>query len=271
MPTSPSIELPGLPSLPILHEDTLCFAIDKPAGWHVPLRPPFPPDQNLRRALEKSVEAKAPWAEERHLQYIAPVSTVEYDVSGIVVFIRDARDIGPFGTALSQRPTIREFLVVIGGKPKRRRWTCCLKIRPDPADPTRVLTHTQQGQSAETDFEVVGHGDGMALVIARPWTDRPHQIRAHLAAHELPIVGDTIYGFGRRAPVKQHGVLPRLRKEIRRETAPPLALRAIRLAFETPVSRVPVEILAPFDEFLAHFGFENDVDPETDPDDEAAT
>jgi len=50
------------------------------------------------------------------------------------------------------------------------------------------------GKEAQTGFKVVAQGDGAALVEARPFTGRTHQIRVHLAHCGLPIVGDSTYG-----------------------------------------------------------------------------
>jgi 23S rRNA pseudouridine1911/1915/1917 synthase len=50
------------------------------------------------------------------------------------------------------------------------------------------------GQASETAFAVVERRGDRVVLEARPATGRQHQIRAHLAAERLPIVGDVRYG-----------------------------------------------------------------------------
>ena len=255
MPPSSSIELPGLPPLAILHEDSRCLAVDKPPGVACTAADAAPGGPNLESLFESAIAANAPWATEREIRSLRLVRPLDPEIGGLLLLTRAPGSRLAFARAVEERRSIAQFLAVIGGKPPKRRWTSCLKIRPDPDAPDRVLTHTRQGQYAETDFEVIGHGEGMALVLARPRTARRHQIRAHLAASGVPILGDTDYGFGRRAPIKQHGALPRTESPGLRGHAVPLALRAVRLAFECPFRREPLDMSAPVDEFLADYGF----------------
>jgi len=55
-----------------------------------------------------------------------------------------------------------------------------------------------EGQSAVTNWKVLGRGDGLAWLQMEPVTGRTHQLRVHAAAMGWPIVGDNIYGNGPR-------------------------------------------------------------------------
>jgi len=255
MSPSPFIDLHGLPPLPILHEDSRCLAIDKPPGIACTSGDAAPGEPNLEHLFETAIAGQASWATEREIRSLRLVRPLEPEIGGLLLLTRAPGSRLAFARAVEERRAIAQFLAVVGGKPPKRRWTCCLKIRPDPEVPHRVLTHTRQGQFAETDFEIIGHGEGMALVLARPRTARTHQIRAHLAASGVPILGDTLYGFGRRAPIKQHGALPRTESPGTRAHAVPMALRAVRLAFQCPFRREPLDLSAPVEDFLAEYGF----------------
>jgi len=256
MPTQLTIDLPGFPPIQILHEDTHYLAIDKPAGALCTLLGSTTKATPLDAALELSVVRGDAWAQGRELKVLRLAHVLEPEISGVLLFSRSAGSRVALSNALEERQTLREYLAVVGGKPPRKHWTCCLKIRPDPAQPARVLTHASQGLFAETDFEVIGHGDGMALVLARIRTTRQHQIRAHLAASGVPILGDTLYGFGRRTSRKQAGALPKVDSPSARGQRLELALRAVRLAFKCPVTQEPIDIQAPVNEFLAGYGFD---------------
>jgi RluA family pseudouridine synthase len=58
----------------------------------------------------------------------------------------------------------------------------------------RRMAAGDEGQSSETAFAAVERRGDRVLLEARPKTGRQHQIRAHLAAERLPIVGDVRYG-----------------------------------------------------------------------------
>lgn len=255
MSDDPFIEVPGFPPLPILHEDPRCLAIDKPPGLPCTAAEAAPGQPHLEGLLEQAIAARPPWAQARGLSTLRVVRSLDPDIGGVLLLARTPGSRLALAGALEERRTLAEYIAVIGGKPPKRRWTCCLKIRPDPEHPGRVLTHTRQGQFAETDFEVAAHGEGMALLVARPHTHRIHQIRAHLAAVGLPILGDTLYGFGRQTVVRQQGRIPKPASPPTRTRTPPLALRAVRLAFACPFHREPLDLRTPFDEFLADYGF----------------
>src|SRR3954453_6841937 len=55
-----------------------------------------------------------------------------------------------------------------------------------------------QGQSAVTNWKVLGRGNGLAWLAMEPVTGRTHQLRVHAAATGWPIVGANIYRTGPR-------------------------------------------------------------------------
>jgi 23S rRNA pseudouridine1911/1915/1917 synthase len=85
----------------------------------------------------------------------------------------------------------------------------------------------------------------LALLRCRLITGRTHQIRVHLAASGLPIVGDPVYGRPRYDRIKD--------PELKRTLAgfPRQALHAERIAFRHPVTNEPMEITAPLPADLA--------------------
>ncbi len=51
-----------------------------------------------------------------------------------------------------------------------------------------------KGKPARTVFYVLGEGNGVSAIEAKPLTGRTHQIRVHLAHSGFPIIGDESYG-----------------------------------------------------------------------------
>ncbi|CAJ1418534.1 unnamed protein product, partial [Effrenium voratum] len=79
----------------------------------------------------------------------------------------------------------------------------CLPLRTEAtsASSSRAVVDEALGQSAHTSWRTLARlrsstGEELSLLEAKPKTGRLHQIRAHLAAKNHPIVGDALYGSG---------------------------------------------------------------------------
>jgi 23S rRNA pseudouridine1911/1915/1917 synthase len=81
--------------------------------------------------------------------------------------------------------------------------------------------------------------DGAALVEVDLLTGRTHQIRVHLAESGHPLLGDTLYGAGRKAK----GLVAEAQERLGRQ-----ALHAWRLAFSHPRTGKDVALEAPVPE-----------------------
>lgn len=277
----PAIPLPGGPDAPILHEDRGLLVIDKPPGWRGAPSDPETTARNLQKTLEQAVESHAPWVASLRLKFLRVVHSPDAAASGPALVATDLDAARNFSRLLDRAATAPEeqYLAVVGGKPNQRHWICRLKIHPDPRQPGRMLTDTRHGLHAVTEFEVVSYGDGLVLLMATPRTRHPHQIRAHLAAAGLPIVGDTLYGFGRepRSPLRANRSGSRAAgdpADVAAGTAPlpaprpgPIGLRSVRLAFPGFPGLPTFDVSAEVDSFLARYGFapEGGQDPAVPP------
>jgi 23S rRNA pseudouridine1911/1915/1917 synthase len=104
----------------------------------------------------------------------------------------------------------------------------------DRDDPTKRSLDTDKPRDAVTHFEVAELLPGSALLNVRLETGRTHQIRVHLAAVDLPVVGDRVYGVSDRALGRQF-------------------LHANRLAFDHPFTRERVDVESPLPPDLAAY------------------
>ena len=85
------------------------------------------------------------------------------------------------------------------GRPRSRRGRIEAPIGRDRRDPTRHSLDTDTPREAVTHFEVERLLDATRCCDVRLETGRTHQIRVHLAAIELPVVGDPRLRRPRRA------------------------------------------------------------------------
>ena len=238
MPKSNYIELADGLKIPVLYEDRSVLAIDKPRGW---MLVPFSwqkTSRNLQAALVSSIAARDFWARSRNLKFLRFVHRLDAETTGILLFAKSPGAVQTFGGLFESRKMEKVYLAAVHGAPKQMEWACRLKLGPDLRQRGRMKVDPRNGKTAETSFRALQSIEKTALVAARPFTGRTHQIRVHLAESGYPVVGDELYG-----------PLP-VRKGLN------LALRAIRLAYHDPFTHRPVEIRAPFEEFVREYGFD---------------
>ncbi len=126
-------------------------------------------------------------------------------------------------------PNIKEFSInaSIGRHPKYR--TKMAVVSMDASDAKSAITHCKWVESFDS---------GNSVLFCKLETGRTHQIRVHLAAAGLPVLGDPVYGVS-YADLKRQ------------------ALHAFRLGFEHPVTEKLYVFLAGLPEDLSRiFGWE---------------
>jgi 23S rRNA pseudouridine1911/1915/1917 synthase len=117
----------------------------------------------------------------------------------------------------------RTYVALVAGRPRSRTGRIEAPIGRDRNDPTRFSLDSETPREAITHFEVERLWLRHALLCLRLETGRTHQIRVHLAAIDLPVVGDAVYGVAE----------PDLGRQF---------LHAARLAFAHPFSGVRVDV-----------------------------
>jgi 23S rRNA pseudouridine955/2504/2580 synthase len=165
--------------------------------------------------------------------------------SGIVLLGLSAEGLRGLTEAFRRRAIAKTYLALVAGRPEKDEFVVDLPLRRERKEARRgakvAVSHAPDALTAETEFRVLARDArrGLALVEARPRTGRTHQIRAHLRAVKLPIVGDPVYGVpsANRDWAREPG--------IRRQF-----LHAWRVEFDHPVERgrrVTVESPLPAD------------------------
>ena len=130
------------------------------------------------------------------------------------------------------REVERGYVALVRGRPRSWRGRIDAPIGRDRDEPTRHSLDTDTPREAVTHFEVAELLGGHALLDVRLETGRTHQIRVHLAAIDLPVVGDPVYGVPDPALGRQF-------------------LHANRLAFTHPFTNERVEVESPLPDDLA--------------------
>ncbi|HLX21179.1 MAG TPA: RluA family pseudouridine synthase [Gaiellaceae bacterium] len=218
-PEPPRSDLePEAMDLVVPYEDEHLLIVDKPAGLVVHPAPGHAQGTLVHGLLAYDVEG----GDEPERPGI--VHRLDRDTSGLMVVARSAEAHRRLQGQVQNRRLTREYLALAAGRPRSRRGTIDAPIGRDRSDPLRHSLDTDSPRDAVTHFEVEELFPRHALLRVRLETGRTHQIRVHLAAIDLPVAGDPLYG--------RAGDLGLDRQ----------FLHAARLAFPHPMTGEPVDV-----------------------------
>jgi 23S rRNA pseudouridine1911/1915/1917 synthase len=214
------------PELTIAYADDHLLVVDKPAGVVVHPAPGYARG-TLAHALAEAGAAGG--AQDRP----GIVHRLDRDTSGLLVVARSHETYERLQRLVRRRALTREYLGLVAGKPRSRRGTIDAPIGRDRHDRLRHSLDTDTPRAAVTHFELEELLPHHALLRVRLETGRTHQIRVHLAAIDLPVSGDRLYGVPGDLGLERQ------------------FLHAARLAFEHPVTGAPVDVTSPLPPDLA--------------------
>lgn len=229
--------------IPILWEDDILLAVNKPADL---------PVHATRRYLHHTLLAQL------RLRIDAPnldlVHRLDRETSGVVLLTKSKEANALLKAQLREGEIKKEYLALIQGRPEwdSRRIDAPLGPAMDSTIWIKQGINREEGSRAVTEVAVIRRYRRCTLVRAIPHTGRQHQIRAHLAALEHPIVGDKIYGPDETLFLKfiEEGMTPELMKALQ---LPCHALHAYKMRLCHPIKGQPLVIRARLPHSLADY------------------
>ncbi|HEX5245684.1 MAG TPA: RluA family pseudouridine synthase [Gaiellaceae bacterium] len=207
--------------LTVPYEDEHLLVVDKPAGLVVHPAPGHAQGTLVHGLLAYDVEG----GDEPERPGI--VHRLDRDTSGLMVVARSPEAHRRLQALVQQRDVTREYLALVVGRPRSQRGTIEAPIGRDRRDAMRHSLDTDTPREAVTHFEVEELLPRHALLRVRLETGRTHQIRVHLAAVDLPVAGDPLYGRAGELGLERQ------------------FLHAARLAFPHPITGADVDVSSP--------------------------
>jgi 23S rRNA pseudouridine1911/1915/1917 synthase len=168
--------------------------------------------------------------------YLGLPHRLDRPVSGAIVFARHVRAAQRISTQFENRTVTKVYWALVEGaiEGDEGTWTDHLHKRHGMAQSIVVPADDPRGKLAIMHWRVMCRADTGTLLEIQLETGRTHQIRVQAASRGHAVVGDTQYGATQ--PFGEQFEDERLRA---------IALHARQLGFNHPMTREPVDVVAP--------------------------
>ena len=211
-------------NLQVLHEDNHLIVINKRVGDIV--QGDKTGDKPLSEVIKEYIKDKYNKPGE---VFLGVIHRLDRPTTGIVLFARTSKALTRMNFLFSNRETQKTYWAIVKNKPENSEDKLVHYLKRNEKNNTSKahINEVPESKIASLDYKIMASLQNYYGLEINLHTGRHHQIRAQLAAIGSPIKGDLKYGFDRSNP--DGGI----------------HLHARKLVFLHPVSKEPIEIIAP--------------------------
>ncbi|MEE1219184.1 MAG: RluA family pseudouridine synthase [Ruminococcus sp.] len=198
-----SYEFMKAPSkLDIVYEDENIILIDKKPGVIVHPDKSYHFDSLVSRVQHYLYEKGEYNPDEDKAFSPALVNRIDRNTGGIVIAAKNADSLRILNAKMKSRELEKYYLCLVHGTPKKATDTLHGYITKNESKNkvTVFSKEVENSKEIKTKYTVLKSNNKMSLVEIELLTGRTHQIRAHMASINHPLVGDSKYGNNKKAP-----------------------------------------------------------------------
>jgi len=221
----------------IIYQDEALLVINKPAGLATLPDGYNPSLPHIKGLLEQQFGSL--WI----------VHRLDKDTSGVLLLARTAAAHRFLNTQFEQHLVSKVYHALAVGNPEWKEKTVDLPLRANGDRQHRTVVDPQHGKPAVTHLKVLERFGRYCLLEAIPETGRTHQIRAHLSALGLVIMGDKLYKLRTADRDKGRSFSASPEQEAMTVFPVGMGLHARSLEVTHPVTGERLKFVAPYPEY----------------------
>lgn len=195
LPASSSLEASENVEFDLLYEDNSIAVVNKPPGLVVHPAAGHDTGTLVNGLIYKYANLSSFSGQLRP----GIVHRLDKDTSGVMVIAKNDRVHNFLANQFKRREVVKRYLALVHGKVEGEQGIVDLPIGRHPAKRKQMSVSLLKGRRAITEWKVMAvFSLDLSLLRVAIHTGRTHQIRVHLAYRGYPIVGDMVYGYGKR-------------------------------------------------------------------------
>ena len=207
----------------VKYEDNHLLIVEKPTGWLV--QGDETGDGTLTGWTTEYIRKKY---NKPGKVFCQPCHRLDRPVGGLIVFARTSKALERMNKLFRDKAITKTYLAIVDGVPANseqvlRHWLDKDYQKNKAHAYTRPKGHAKESILS---YHMLATHSKISLLVIKPETGRPHQIRIQMRENKTPIRGDVKYGFSKANQDKS------------------IDLYAFKLAFEHPVKKEPVKVIS---------------------------
>lgn len=212
----------------VVYDDRHLLVLDKPAGLVVHPAPGHESGTLVNALLQRITDLRGIGGELRP----GIVHRLDKGTSGLMVVAKDDATLNALAIAFRAHDITRAYDAIGVGKPPAESGRIDTLHGRDPRDRKKFTIKVKTGRRAMTRWGIAERlGGGAVRLRVELETGRTHQVRVHMSALGLPLLGDLTYGKPPR-----HATVREIARRLGRQ-----ALHARKLGFRHPVTGEALE------------------------------